>query len=63
VEGIIIYEHAGFSGDSALLTSDVDDLEMFKGPASTSPTAGPLLLQLDQLRLERLRLLDQGEAQ
>jgi len=32
VEGITIYEHAGFSGGSALLTSDVDDLEMFKGP-------------------------------
>ena len=26
VDGIIIYEHAGFAGESAHLTGDVDDL-------------------------------------
>jgi hypothetical protein len=30
-EGIIIYEHAGFAGDSAHLTGDVDDLSWSKG--------------------------------
>lgn len=32
VEGITIYEHANYSGDSALLKGDVSDLKEYKGP-------------------------------
>jgi hypothetical protein len=31
-DGIIIYEHAGFAGESAHLTGDVDDLSYYTGP-------------------------------
>jgi hypothetical protein len=30
--GIVIYEHADFTGESALITEDVKNLEDFKGP-------------------------------
>jgi hypothetical protein len=32
VEGITIYQHAGFAGESAHLTGDVDDLSYYTGP-------------------------------
>jgi hypothetical protein len=40
VEGVTIYEHAGFSGDSALLTADVEDLRDFKGPCEHASYGG-----------------------
>jgi hypothetical protein len=44
-EGITVYEHAGFTGGSAHLTSDADNLSGYKGPcehysSSGSPYAG-----------------------
>ena len=32
LEGITVYEHAGFAGESAHLTGDRDDLSSYKGP-------------------------------
>ena len=41
VEGITVYQHADFSGESALLTGDLDDLSMCKGPCEHSQTNYP----------------------
>jgi hypothetical protein len=36
--GIIVYEHANFLGESALITSDTGDLRDFRGPCEHSDT-------------------------
>jgi len=37
-EGLIVYEHANFSGKSAYVTVDIPDLEEFSGPCSKTET-------------------------
>jgi hypothetical protein len=38
--GITIYEHANFTGGSALLTTDVSNLADFKGPCEHTSSSG-----------------------
>ena len=43
LEGITVYEHAGFAGQSALLSGDADNLTAYKGPCehyTSNGTAG-----------------------
>jgi hypothetical protein len=39
-QGTIIYEHAGFAGQSALLTGDADNLTAYKGPCEHYTSSG-----------------------
>lgn len=43
IQGVTIYEHANFQGDSAHLTSSVPDLEHFKGPCEHETSSGDSL--------------------
>ena len=38
VEGTAVYEHANYTGASALLTGDASDLTTFKGPCKHDTT-------------------------
>ena len=40
VDGITVYNHAGFSGESAHLTADVSDLSDYKGPCQHTTSSG-----------------------
>ena len=39
-EGVIVYEHASFAGDSAHLTGDVSSLSGYKGPCAHYSSSG-----------------------
>ena len=39
-EGVIVYEHASFAGDSAHLTGDVSNLSGYKGPCEHDSSSG-----------------------
>jgi hypothetical protein len=38
--GIVVYEHANFLGESALITESVEDLKDFRGPCVRYETSG-----------------------
>jgi hypothetical protein len=39
--GVVVYEHAGYQGASAHITTDIADLKNFKGPCVKTDSSGP----------------------